>query len=76
MSWKTGSSLFEEIASLLSSYVTDYADRIDFHKELIRIFENYDAELSDVYGSVDDAFDDAYDQLYPSEDNEYSEDSE
>lgn len=72
MGWSTGSSLFEEVASVLSSYVTDYADRVDLYRELIGIFENYDAELSDIYGSVDDAFDDAYDQLYPSEDSEDS----
>lgn len=70
MGWSTGSSLFEEVASVLSSYVTDYADRVDLYRELISIFENYDAELSDIYGSVDNAFDDAYDQLYPSEDSE------
>ena len=74
MGWSTGSSIFEEVSSILRSYVTDYQDRIDLYKELINIFENYDAELSDVYGSVDDAFDDAYDQLYPQDkEDEYYE---
>lgn len=65
MGWSRGSSLFEEVAGVIRSHVTDYADRIDIYKQLIPIFEDNDAELYDVYGSVDEAFDEAWSDLYP-----------
>jgi hypothetical protein len=74
MGWSRGSSLFEEVATVIRSHVTDYADRIDIYKQLIPIFEDNDAELYDVYGSVDEAFDEAWDDLYPNSiDEEYEE---
>lgn len=74
MGWSTGSLIFEEIASVLRSNVSDYADRTDIYRELIPIFESYDAELYDIYGSVDDAFDAVWRELYPESDEEEDED--
>lgn len=65
MGWSRGSSLFEEVAAVIRSHVTDYADRVDIYKQLIPIFEDNDAELYEVYGSVDEAFDEAWSDLYP-----------
>lgn len=70
MGWSTGSSIFEEVASVIRSHVPDYADRVDIYMNIIPIFEDYDAELYDIVGSVDDAFDDAYEQLHPEQDKE------
>lgn len=65
MGWSSGSSLFEEVAGVIRAHVTDYADRVDMYKQLIPIFEDNDAELYEVYGSVDEAFDEAWSDLYP-----------
>lgn len=71
MAWSTGSQIFEEIAAVLRSNVSDYQDRIDIYRELIPIFESYDAELYDVFESVDEAFDDVWRELNP--DSDYDE---
>jgi hypothetical protein len=70
MAWSQGSQLFEEIASVLRSNVSDYADRIDVYRELVRIFEDHGAELHDVYESVDEAFDEVWNEIYGSEEDE------
>lgn len=71
MAWSTGSHIFEEIASVLRSHVSDYEDRKDIYRELISIFEDNGAELYDIYESVDEAFDDVWREIYP--DNDYDE---
>lgn len=76
MAWSRGSSLFEEITSIIRANVSDYADRVDIYRELIPLFEDYDAELSDVYGSVDEAFDEAWREAYPEQDEEDYEEEE
>lgn len=68
MKWSRGSNLFEEIASVIRSRVPDYADRIDIYRDLIPIFEDNDADLNDMYGSIDEAFDEAWEELNPEED--------
>lgn len=74
MSWSTGSSIFEEVAAVIRSHVSDYADRVDIYSQIIPIFEDYDAELYDIVGSVDEAFDEAWEQLHPEEEvEEYEE---
>ena len=65
MGWSSGSSLFEEVAIVIKTHVADYADRVDIYKQLIPIFEDNDAELYEVYGSVDEAFDEAWNEIYP-----------
>lgn len=68
MKWSRGSSLFEEIASVIRSRITDYADRVDIYRDLIPIFEDNDADIEDMYGSVDEAFDEAWTELNPEDD--------
>lgn len=63
--WSNGTSIFEEIASVLRANVPDYESRIDIYRELISIFEDNGAELYDIYKSVDEAFDDVWRELYP-----------
>lgn len=70
MAWSTGSQIFEEIATVIRANVTDYEARRDIYRELIPIFEDNDAELFDVYESVDEAFDEVWSELYPQEDYE------
>lgn len=70
-SWSNGTSIFEEIASVLRANVPDYESRTDIYRELISIFEDNGAELYDVYESVDEAFDDVWRELYP--ENDYDE---
>ena len=76
MGWSRGSSLLEEVAMVIRSNVADFADRVEIYRNLIPLFEDLDAEVSDVYGSCDEAFDKAYEELFPEEtdyDNEYDE---
>jgi hypothetical protein len=70
MAWSTGSQIFEEIAAVIRSNVTDYEARCDVYRELIPIFEAHDAELYDVYGSIDEAFDEVWSQMYPEDDGD------
>jgi len=65
MAWSRGSSLFEEVAAVIRGHVADYADRVDIYRQLIPLFEDLDAELYEVYGSVDEAFDEVWSELYP-----------
>lgn len=69
MAWSTGSQIFEEIATVIRANVPNFEDRCDIYRELIPIFENYDAELYDCVGS-DEAFDEVWSELYPQEDSE------
>ena len=70
MAWSTGSIIFEEISTVLRANVADYETRCDVYRELIPIFEDNGAELYDVYGSVDEAFDEVWSEIYPHEDPE------
>lgn len=63
MAWSQGSQIFEEIASALRANVSDFADRVDVYRELISIFEDYGADLSDAYG-CDEAFDEVWREHY------------
>lgn len=70
MAWSTGSEIFEEIVTVLRSNVPNFEDRCDIYRELIPIFENYDAELFDVYKTSDEAFDEVWSEMYPENDYE------
>jgi len=70
MAWSTGSQIFEEIVTVLRSNVPNFEDRCDIYRELIPIFENYDAELFDVYKTSDEAFDEVWSEMYPENDYE------
>lgn len=76
MAWSTGSQLFEEIAAVIRSNVSNYQDRIDIYRELIPIFEEYDAELYEIYESVDEAFDEVWRGIYPDDDYDVEENDE
>lgn len=73
MGWSRGSSLLEEVASVLRSNVADFADRVEIYRNIIPMFEDLDAEVFEAYG-CDEAFDAAYDELFPSdEETDYEE---
>lgn len=70
MAWSTGSQIFEEVATVIRANVADYEARCDIYRELIPIFEDNDAELYDVYKSVDEAFDEVWSEMNPDDDYE------
>jgi hypothetical protein len=70
MAWSTGTQIFEEIATVIRANVADYEARCDIYRELIPIFEDNDAELYDVYKSVDEAFDEVWSEMNPDDDYE------
>lgn len=69
-SWSNGTTIFEEIATVIRSNVSDYEARCDIYREMIPIFEDNGAELFDIYNSVDEAFDEVWSEMYPQEDYE------
>jgi len=69
MGWSRGTSLLDEIAGILRANVADFADRVEIYRNLIPLFEDLDAEVSDAYG-CDEAFDKAYDELYDKDPDE------
>ena len=69
-SWSTGSQIFEEIAVVIRSNVSDYEARCDIYREIIPIFEDNGAELHDIYESVDEAFDEVWTEMYPQDDGD------
>lgn len=70
MGWSTGSSIFEEVVTVIRANVADFEERCDIYRELIGIFENYDCDtLHECLGS-DEAFDEVWRELYPEEDYE------
>ena len=70
MAWSTGSQIFEEIATVIRANVGDYESRCDIYRELIPIFEDNDAELFDIYKSVDEAFDEVWTEMYPQDESD------
>lgn len=70
MAWSTGTQIFEEIATVIRANVADYEVRCDIYRELIPIFEDNDAELYDIYKSVDEAFDEVWSEMNPDDDYE------
>lgn len=70
MSWKSGSSLAEEIINILKDNVTDKGVRMDIYRELIPAFENNDCDTLYKCKGVDKAFDKVYDEIYPESDEE------
>ncbi len=69
-SGSTGSQIFEEIAVVIRANVSDYEARCDIYRELIPIFEDNGAELSDIYESADEAFDEVWTEMYPQDDGD------
>ena len=50
MSWRTGNALFFEIWPLVRSRITDKGERLEFTKELLRVFLDFDADPCDFRG--------------------------
>jgi len=65
MSWKSGSSIFDEIINHLMETVDDDQLRKDIYSGLIEIFENHDCDTLYECQNQDEAFDEVWDEMYP-----------
>lgn len=77
MGWSTGSSIFDEIMTVLEKNVPDFQSRVDIYKELITIFEDYDCDtLYECHKSGDEAFDEAWEELNEQDDEDEYDDED
>lgn len=66
MGWSTGSSLMNEMITIIEDHVPQYSARVDIFKDMIRSFEDYDADTLGecVEDNDSSAFKEAYKSIY------------
>jgi hypothetical protein len=66
MGWSSGSTLIEELIQIIDETISKYDERVNLYTEVIKAFENYDADgLDECVGSWSPAFDEAYYEVHP-----------